>query len=34
LTGFVLVQQGAAFVKGEPEMFGVCLDQLTFVRSP
>ena len=32
LTGFVVVQQGAALVKGESGMFEVYLDQLALVR--
>jgi hypothetical protein len=32
LTGFVVVQQGAALVNGEPAMFDLYLDQLTLVR--
>ncbi len=32
LTGFVLVQQGAALVNGESARFEVYLDQLTLVR--
>lgn len=32
LTGFVLVQQGAALVNGEAAIFDLYLDQLTLVR--
>lgn len=32
LTGFVVVQQGAALVNGESAMFNVYLDQLNLVR--
>lgn len=32
LTGFVVVQQGAALVNGESAMFDLYLDQLTLVR--
>ncbi|NGZ02927.1 MAG: hypothetical protein CV090_07755 [Nitrospira sp. WS238] len=32
LTGYVVVQQGAALVNGEPVMFDLYRDQLTLVR--